>query len=137
MPRQWFPSCQQCSGLFRGFQGFDILTLGPLPAQLGMCRIDFLYERRDALEVKTPLSAFPRERIGNPRLLQARRMRPHAGTCGAGLQCRSACCALPVLAQHRMPSRRAHLENGGHRVRARRSEHAQPCHQLDERLPKS
>lgn len=50
-----------------------------------MSRIDFLYERRDALEVKTPLSAFPRERIGNPRLLQARRMREHVGTCGVGL----------------------------------------------------
>ncbi|KAK9835406.1 hypothetical protein WJX81_007637 [Elliptochloris bilobata] len=59
------------------------LSSGALPAlcrmpgrlqreqQLGICRIDFLYEGRDALEVKTPLSAFPLERIGNPHLLQA------------------------------------------------------------------
>lgn len=40
--------------------------------QLGRSRIDFLYEGRDALEVKTPLSAFPLERIGNPHLLRVR-----------------------------------------------------------------
>lgn len=37
--------------------------------QVGSSRIDFLYEGRDALEVKTPLSPFPLERIGNPYLL--------------------------------------------------------------------
>ncbi len=65
-------------------------------AQLGMSRIDFLYEGRDAVEVKTPLNAFPLDRIGNPHLLRVRaRARPlprvaqrlHCGACGAALAC--------------------------------------------------
>ena len=70
-----------------------------------MCRIDFLFERRDALEVKTPLSAFPRERIGNPRLLQARRMRAHVVKCGLVYYGQWVCmppCSVGRLAVHAM-----------------------------------
>ena len=51
--------------------------------QVGSSRIDFLYEGRDALEVKTPLSPFPLERIGNPYLLHVSSPRRASTACAS------------------------------------------------------
>ncbi len=79
----------------------DAAARAPTPrrrAQLGMSRIDFLYEGRDAVEVKTPLNAFPLDRIGNPHLLHVRLrarslMLPQRLHCGTAAR-RSRACRL-------------------------------------------